>query len=117
MKFLIDAQLPRRFCAWLRLAGHDALHTLDLPMANRTTDSAIVALADVQDRVVVTKDDDFVQSRMVFGKPKRLLLVATGNISNRELENLICSNLPAIVAALNASGFVEIGHDKLVCHG
>jgi predicted nuclease of predicted toxin-antitoxin system len=31
MKFLVDAQLPRRFCGWLTEAGHDALHTLDLP--------------------------------------------------------------------------------------
>jgi predicted nuclease of predicted toxin-antitoxin system len=31
MKFLVDAQLPRRLTYRLREAGHDALHTLDLP--------------------------------------------------------------------------------------
>ena len=31
MKFLVDAQLPRRFANWLNEAGQDALHTLDLP--------------------------------------------------------------------------------------
>jgi predicted nuclease of predicted toxin-antitoxin system len=39
MKFLIDAQLPRRFAEWLTDAGHDALHTLDFPLKIRTTDS------------------------------------------------------------------------------
>lgn len=34
MKFLIDAQLPRRMCAWIGEAGHDVLHTLDLPAGN-----------------------------------------------------------------------------------
>jgi predicted nuclease of predicted toxin-antitoxin system len=29
MKFLVDAQLPRRFTKWLNEAGHDALHTLE----------------------------------------------------------------------------------------
>lgn len=116
MKFLVDAQLPRRFCSWLRGAGHDARHTLDLPMANRTTDSAIVELAEEQDRVIVTKDDDFVRSRLVFGKPKRLLLVVTVNIGNQELERLIRGNFPLIVAALNVSGYVEIGRDKLVSY-
>lgn len=29
MKFLVDAQLPRRFANWLNDAGHDALHTLE----------------------------------------------------------------------------------------
>ena len=60
MRFLVDAQLPRRFAAWLREHGHDALHTLDLPEGNRTADTSITALADGEHRVVVTKDADFV---------------------------------------------------------
>jgi predicted nuclease of predicted toxin-antitoxin system len=36
MKFLVDAQLPRRFANWLNEAGHDALHTLDLPKKDPT---------------------------------------------------------------------------------
>ncbi|MBV5289912.1 MAG: DUF5615 family PIN-like protein [Pelodictyon phaeoclathratiforme] len=36
MKFLVDAQLPRRFCDWLRQRGHDALHTLDLEGQSNT---------------------------------------------------------------------------------
>ncbi|AGX88589.1 DUF5615 family PIN-like protein [Candidatus Symbiobacter mobilis] len=117
MKFLIDAQLPRRFCDWLALAGHDALHTLDLPMGNRTTDAEIIEFADGQDRIVVTKDDDFVQSHLVHGQPRRLLLVATGNISNRELEILMNKNLLNITTALDTSHYVEVGREKLVCHG
>ena len=31
MKFIVDAQLPRKFVTWLNESGHDALHTLDLP--------------------------------------------------------------------------------------
>ncbi len=38
MRFLVDAQLPRRFANWLNEAGHDALHTLDLPRKNLTPD-------------------------------------------------------------------------------
>jgi predicted nuclease of predicted toxin-antitoxin system len=39
MKFLVDAQLSRRFCNWFREKGHDALHTLDLEFGNETPDS------------------------------------------------------------------------------
>jgi predicted nuclease of predicted toxin-antitoxin system len=38
MKFLVDAQLPWRFTNLLNEAGHDALHTLDLPKNNLTPD-------------------------------------------------------------------------------
>ena len=41
MNVLVDAQLPRRMTAWLTAAGCDAVHTLDLPDANRTTDDQV----------------------------------------------------------------------------
>lgn len=116
MKFLVDAQLPRRLCAWLAAAGHDALHTLDLPQRNRTTDEEIIAVAARDDRIVITKDDDFVESFLVRGKPDRLLLVSTGNIANTELEALIRRNLESIVRALEGARFVELGHDQLLVH-
>lgn len=116
MKFLIDAQLPRRFALWLAAQGHDARHTLDLPLRNRTPDSGIIALAEQEDRVVVTKDDDFVQSFLVNGQPRRLLLIATGNIGNAELERLIAANLAEIVRAFEQHRFVELGRELLAIH-
>lgn len=62
MKFLVDVQLPRRMCAWLADGGHEALHTLDLLFGNRTLDEMLIECAGKEGRVLVTKDDDFVQS-------------------------------------------------------
>nr|VFJ65757.1 MAG: Mut7-C RNAse domain-containing protein [Candidatus Kentron sp. DK] len=78
MKFLVDAQLPRRLADWLRTQSFDAIHTLDMPDTNATSDKDIVDQADREGRVVVTKDDDFVRSFIVSGKPLRLLLISTG---------------------------------------
>jgi predicted nuclease of predicted toxin-antitoxin system len=115
MKFLIDAQLPRRFANWLNEAGHDALHTLELPRKNSTPDHEVIARAKQNGRVVVSKDADFVQSFMITGEPA-LLLISTGNISNVELEKLLRANLPGIEAAFASSRFVEITRDALVVH-
>ena len=49
MKFLLDAQLPRRLVYRLREAGHEVTHTLDLPDGNRTSDKAINALSVEED--------------------------------------------------------------------
>ncbi|HEX4349105.1 MAG TPA: DUF5615 family PIN-like protein, partial [Verrucomicrobiae bacterium] len=56
MKFIVDAQLPRRLARELAAAGHDAMHTLDFPAGNRTPDEDIAAVAVREGRVVVTKD-------------------------------------------------------------
>jgi predicted nuclease of predicted toxin-antitoxin system len=55
MRFLVDAQLPKCFANWLNEAGHDALHTLDLPRKNLTTDLELISRAKRDDRVVVSR--------------------------------------------------------------
>ena len=80
MKFLVDAQLPRRLAKWLAGQGCDALHTLDQPLANASTDDEVTDFADRDGRVVVTKDSDFVQSHILRSRPQRLWLISTGNM-------------------------------------
>jgi len=117
MKFLIDAQLPRRLAHRLRSEGHDALHTLDLAAGNRTPDETVASVTNSEDRVLVTKDADFVSSHLLKGQPRQLLLVSTGNTSNEELERMLSGNLPAIMQAFETSVFVELGRSSIVVHG
>jgi len=107
MNFLVDAQLPRRMTVWLTAAGCDALHTLDLPDGNRTSDDQINDLADREQRAVVTKDADFVDSHILRGRPAKLLLLSTGNISNRDLEALVVPLLSDIIREFQTHSFLE----------
>jgi len=116
MKFLVDAQLPRRLVHPLRDRGHDAVHTLDLPQGNRTPDAVINQLSVSEERVVVTKDSDFVDSLIIDGVPYKLLLVSTGNIRNSALEKLFVEHLAAIVAGFSNHDFIEIDRKALHFH-
>ena len=116
MKFVVDAQLPRRLARQLTVAGHDALHCSDFPLKNRTPDDEITLLAAADGRVVVTKDNDFVTSFWLRGMPPKLLLISTGNISNDSLCGLIAANLPALEAALTDHSFVELSLSAIIVH-
>ena len=116
MRFLVDAQLPRQLAALLVDLGHDTRHTLGLPKGNATTDDEISALALREDRIVITKDADFIDSHLIHRKPSGLLLVSTGNISNRDLMNFFKSHHEAIVSSLESSNFVEITPMGLIIH-
>jgi predicted nuclease of predicted toxin-antitoxin system len=87
VKFLIDAQLPARLAEFLNGGGHDAIHTLGLPDGNRSTDSQIAQHADTDGRVVVTKDQDFRDGHLLGRSPRKLLVIATGNITNDALSS------------------------------
>ncbi len=117
MNFLVDAHLPRHLALLLREHGYDAIHTLDLTEGNRTTDNRINEISEMQRRVVITKDADFVNSFLISKRPYKLLLISTGNISNQELEGLFVRNLPAIVLALTNFDYLELTRTSLIEHG
>jgi predicted nuclease of predicted toxin-antitoxin system len=113
MNFLVDAHLPPGLVAGLQAAGHDALHTSQLPRRNETSDRIINDLFVREQRVVVTKDSDFYHSHLLHGKPWKLLLIRTGNIRTRELARLFQQHLPAIVTALEQNSLVELDRQTI----
>jgi predicted nuclease of predicted toxin-antitoxin system len=113
VKFLIDAQLPARLARHLNDAVHDAIHTLDLPEQNRTSDAEVSRIADTEERVEVSKDSDFRDSHLLNDTPERWLIVSTGNITNRDLSTLFKEHLDAVVAAFEKARLVQMNVDDL----
>jgi predicted nuclease of predicted toxin-antitoxin system len=99
---------------WLRRAMMPC--TLDLPRGNRTIDNQILDVAEREQRIVVTKDDDFVQSFLIMGRPARLLLVSTGNIANDQIEKIVRDHVLEIIQAFESASFVELGRESLTVH-
>jgi predicted nuclease of predicted toxin-antitoxin system len=116
MKFLVDAQLPLQLAHRLQDAGHDVLHTRELPSQNSTPDSAINQISLEQERIVITKDLDFLESFLIRQQPYKLLLVTTGNIKNSELEALFLNNLSQIVELLEQHNYIELSRNALIVH-
>jgi predicted nuclease of predicted toxin-antitoxin system len=116
MNWLIDAQLPRRLSEQLRALGHDALHTLDLPNGNRTTDGEINRIAAETRRIVISKDRDFLDSHLVTGLPPKLLWVTVGNISNIELLTLFELQMLELQIAFAKFNCIELTAKGLVVH-
>jgi predicted nuclease of predicted toxin-antitoxin system len=115
-RFLLDAHLPFRLARLLRERGYDAFHTSELPRGNATRDTELNALSLREQRVVVTKDADFVQSLVLQGEPYKLLLISTGNISNRELEALFLGQIERLCAALETYRYLELGREAIIMH-
>jgi predicted nuclease of predicted toxin-antitoxin system len=66
---------------------------------------------------VVSKDADFVNTHLVSGRPSKLLLVSTGNISNTELGQLLVPLIPALITAFQANVFVELTRNGIIVRG
>jgi len=117
MKFLIDAQLSYRLSKFIQSKGHDVTHTDSMPNRERSSDREIRQLARLEDRILITKDKDFQATHLLSKDPKRLILLSTGNIVNRELLALFEANWAAIESLLVEFDFLELTNTELIAHG
>ena len=116
MKFLVDAQLPVRLARFLQASGYDTIHRKDLPQQNATSDTEINAVSLQQNRIVITKDADFVNSFLTIQQPYKLLLITTRNIKNSELEALLLENSPSLIELFNQHFYIEINRNLIIVH-
>ncbi|BET69338.1 hypothetical protein ASA1KI_42560 [Opitutales bacterium ASA1] len=83
MKWLVDNQLPVALARHLREAGEDAVHVLEIGRA-QTSDRLIWEYALEENRIVVTKDEDF--SALLVHSPRgQVVWVRIGNCRKSEL--------------------------------
>ena len=78
MKFLADNQLPPALAQCLRKRGFDCEHVLDVGLAE-VLDIEICRYAGAQDRIIVSKDEDFLYLTTQAKAKIRLLWVRLGN--------------------------------------
>jgi predicted nuclease of predicted toxin-antitoxin system len=116
LRFLVDAQLPKRLSDFLNQKGFISIHTLDLPHKNATTDKQIIEKVQGENLILITKDDDFLRSFILERKPKKLILVKTGNISNNVLLELFDKGLKVITELINHHSMVEITKEEIIVH-
>jgi predicted nuclease of predicted toxin-antitoxin system len=97
VRFLVDENLSRSLADLLAKGGHDAVHVRDLEAAG-ATDSAIMALAAADDRIIISADTDFgallAHSRAT--KPSVILVRALVDRRPPELAGIIMANLDVL---------------------
>lgn len=113
MKFLVDAHLPMALSIWLKQKGFDSIHTRELEAGNRTKDIVLFNFSMESDRIVITKDNDFLQRYLIKAEPKKLLFLPTGNLSNKKLINLFDNNFDTIISLLENNSVIELSLDTI----
>jgi predicted nuclease of predicted toxin-antitoxin system len=115
--FLLDVQLPRLLAAFLKDKGYKTEHVLDVLNKARTNDADIRKYADIHDLILITKDKDFVTSRIFLRSPKKLIKINLGNIGNEELLRIFDKNWETISSIISKSDYlIELDRIGIVLH-
>jgi len=99
MRFLVDAQLPPALARWLIAHGYDAAHVSDKGM-QAAADRLIWDCALTEGWIVVTKDEDFAQRKIMVPAGPSVVWIRWPNTRRQQLLDRFETVLPLIVAAL-----------------
>ena len=102
MKFLVDNQLPGALAVYLRQKGFDCEHVVDAGLGEES-DVEICRYAIGQDRVIISKDEDFLY---LAGKPDtqiRMIWVRLGNCRTSALLQAFEQVWPRLLAVPRTS--------------
>ncbi|WP_394368074.1 DUF5615 family PIN-like protein [Leptolyngbya boryana] len=80
------------------------------------SDADINTLSIAEQRIVITKDADFLNSFLTIQQPYKLLLVTTGNIKNSDLETVFTQNLSRIVELFEQHSYLELSRNEITVH-
>jgi predicted nuclease of predicted toxin-antitoxin system len=99
MRFIVDAQLPPALARWLVAKGHEAEHVEARQMA-MASDTAIWDLALRESLVIITKDEDFSQRRILTSGGPTIVWIRWPNTRRRDLLARFETVLPDVLSAL-----------------
>jgi predicted nuclease of predicted toxin-antitoxin system len=113
MKIWVDAQLPPTLASWLQETFQvEAFSLRDLGLRDAKDIEIFTAAQQEGDGLIImTKDSDFVDLVCRLGTPPQILWLTCGNVTNRNLRQLLTETFLAALAELaNGERVVEIGN-------
>lgn len=115
MKFVCDVHIPYRLINFLLKVGHEATHVNFILTGSKSKDIEIAQLADEQNLIVITKDEDFKNLHFGINTPKKLIRVLLGNCSTSDLITVFEKHLPEIEKIKEFNRFyIEIGKSQFI---
>jgi len=112
MNIWIDAQLPPTLANWLTNTFEvQAIALRDLRLRD-ARDIEIFEAARTSNVVIMTKDSDFIDLVCRLGIPPQIIWLTCGNVTNRNLRQLLMATFPDALAKLReGEAIIEISNN------
>ncbi|MCU0471566.1 MAG: DUF5615 family PIN-like protein [Arcicella sp.] len=115
-RFFIDTQTPPKLAKYLKNKGYDSIHAMNYKEnGHLMKDKEIIAIAISEDRIIITKDSDFLDNFYLNGSPPKIIHLRIGNVTNNELLELFETNFENLTTLLlDGCNLITFDKEKLV---
>ncbi len=111
MKFLADMGISLRTVEWLRQLGHDVVHLRDRGL-QKLPDDEILALASIEQRIILTIDLDFAQLLAISKQAlPSVILFRLGNENYDEINQRLTEVLSNCQQDLETGAIVSVNNE------
>lgn len=111
MKIWIDAQLPPSLAEWTTNNFDVTALSLKKLSLRDAKDIEIFEAAKFADAIIMTKDSDFIDLVCRLGTPPKIIWITCGNVTNRNLRQLLTATLSeALLKLEQGESVVEINN-------
>ncbi len=107
MKLLLDENISWRLAKYLADVFPHSIHVTGTNLPPPAKDWDIWNYAQQKEYIILTQDEDYETIALLRGQPPKVILLRTGNLTTRTIEQLIRSRLETIVH------FIE-DHEKVL---
>jgi predicted nuclease of predicted toxin-antitoxin system len=109
VRLLLDANLSPEVARRLKVAGHDAIHVVEIGLVT-ASDPVIMQAAAEADRVLLTADSDFAAMLALGGAqaPSVVLMRSADHMRPAEQAALLAINLPTVEEELAGGAIVSL---------
>jgi predicted nuclease of predicted toxin-antitoxin system len=109
VRLLLDANLSPEVARRLKVAGHDAIHVVEIGLVT-AADPVIMQAAAEADRVLLTADSDFAAMLALGGAqaPSVVLMRSADHMRPAEQAALLVVNLPIVEEELAGGAIVSL---------
>jgi predicted nuclease of predicted toxin-antitoxin system len=109
VRLLLDANLSPEVARRLKVAGHDAIHVVEIGLVT-ASDPVIMQAAAEADRVLLTADSDFAAMLALGGAqaPSVVLMRSADHMRPAEQAALLVINLPTVEEELAGGAIVSL---------
>ena len=115
MRFLCDVHITIKLSKYLENLGHRSEHVNNVLDKWHTSDDQISKYVDENVCILISKDQDFKNTHFLKSSPRRLVKINLGNISNRQLLEIVEKHIDRIsdVASEHNKFLIEINEGSL----
>jgi len=112
--FIVDTQLPPSLAVYLTVKGFDSVHTTFYTDGHLLQDNEIIDKAINENRIIITKDSDFLDNYILRGSPPKVIIIQLGKISNKELFSYFDKNLNKTISLLKTNNLVIMSKTNII---